>query len=538
MRKIVRTPDFPIVETSLGKLHGFQKDDVFHFHGIRYGTAERFQLPVMEEPWEGVKDAKSYGYVCPLMPGDMQAQCSTLHDPSDVYNPMAQPFCTFEMPHVFWPMSEQCLYLNVFTKHLEKDAKRPVLVWLHGGGYGSGSSIELPSYDGHNFTDYGDVVFVSLNHRLNCAGFLDLSLFGEKYKYSGIAGMADIVLALRWVHDNIEAFGGDPQNVTVAGQSGGGGKAAMLLQMPEADGLYHKIISQSGALIRVATESLEEEKKFWQELGKRTAEKLGLDENSIDRICNIPFEQLSAATDAAGREMGREPGMMLLAPSPVEGYYTGSFEFSGFRKETKDIPVIAGTVLGEFNFMHYLGDKNKYRDHEKLEMLRGTFGENTEKILTGFKELYPDKDILYALSIDIMFRPGTVRFLNKRAAFLKEQGSNAGCWNYLFSIIIPYLGGIALYHCGDIPFVFRNVESENVICTLGDGAGILQDQASDAWLSFMKNNDPSTPDLPWPEYTLDKKARLVFDTQSAVSEKDDSDFLQMYMTYMESFFQA
>ncbi|MBQ6368792.1 MAG: carboxylesterase/lipase family protein, partial [Parasporobacterium sp.] len=362
MKKVVRTPDFPIVETKLGKLHGFLQDDVYHFHGIRYGTAERFELPVMEKPWEGVRDAKSYGYICPLLPEDRQAQTALVHDPSDRNNPFAHPFCSFEMPHVYWPMDEQCLYLNVWTKHLDQGAKKPVMVWLHGGGFGSGSAIELPSYDGTNFTDYGDVVFVSLNHRLNCIGFLDLSSFGESFRYSGIAGMADIVLALQWVHENIEAFGGDPDNVTVAGQSGGGGKAAMLLQMPAADGLYHKVISQSGALKRSRTKSVEEEKIYWQELGSKTAQILGLDETSIDRIRKIPYEELSAAASQAGRELGREGGMMLLNPSPVDDYYIGSFELAGFREETADIPVIAGTVLGEFNFMHYLGDKNRYSE--------------------------------------------------------------------------------------------------------------------------------------------------------------------------------
>ena len=162
MKKVVRTPDFPIVKTRLGKLHGFLQDEVFHFHGIRYGTAERFQLPEMERPWEGVRDAKSYGYICPLMPDGMQAQASVVHDPADRNNPMAPPFASFEMPHVYWPMSEDCLYMNIWTKHLEADAKRPVILWLHGGGFGAGSSIELPAYDGHNFVDYGDVVFVSI----------------------------------------------------------------------------------------------------------------------------------------------------------------------------------------------------------------------------------------------------------------------------------------------------------------------------------------------------------------------------------------
>ena len=257
MKKVIRTPDFPIVRTKQGKLHGYQEDDVFHFYGIRYGRAERFQLPEPEPKWDGIRDAKSYGYICPLMPEEEQQEDS----------PMSAPGNSFEMQHVYWPMKEQCLYLNVWTKHLEKSAKKPVMVWLHGGGFSCGSSIEIPAYNGHNLCDYGDVVIVNLNHRLNCLGFLDLSSFGENYKYSGCAGMADVVLALQWVKENIEVFGGDPDNVTVAGQSGGGGKAAILMQMPPADGLYHKVISQSGALRDRSGTSITEEKRLWQSRG-------------------------------------------------------------------------------------------------------------------------------------------------------------------------------------------------------------------------------------------------------------------------------
>ena len=523
MKKVVRTPDFPIVETKLGKLHGFLQDDVYHFHGIRYGTAERFELPVMEKPWEGVRDAKSYGYICPLLPEDRQAQTALVHDPSDRNNPFAHPFCSFEMPHVYWPMDEQCLYLNVWTKHLDQGAKKPVMVWLHGGGFGSGSAIELPSYDGTNFTDYGDVVFVSLNHRLNCIGFLDLSSFGESFRYSGIAGMADIVLALQWVHENIEAFGGDPDNVTVAGQSGGGGKAAMLLQMPAADGLYHKVISQSGALKRSRTKSVEEEKIYWQELGSKTAQILGLDETSIDRVRKIPYEELSAAASQAGRELGREGGMMLLNPSPVDDYYIGSFELAGFREETADIPVIAGTVLGEFNFMHYLGDKNRYSEEEKMALLRETFGDKAERVRKLFEEQYPGKDPLYALSVDFLFRPATVAFLDERTKFLKKLGKETRSWNYILSVVLPYLGGITLFHCGDIPFTFRNTELEPLICTAADYREELEDRMSEAWLAFMKNGDPSTKELPWEPYTVEHKTRMQFDGQSRMNRTDDTE---------------
>ena len=527
MKKVIRTPDFPVVETKLGKLHGFMQDDVYHFMGVRYGTAQRFELPEMEKPWEGVRDAKSYGYICPLLPENGLAQTAVTHDPADADNPFAPPFASFEMPHVYWPMDEQCLYLNIWTKHLDTKAKRPVMVWLHGGGYSAGSSLELPGYDGHNLADHGDVVIVNLNHRLNCIGYLDLSSFGEEYKYTGCLGMADIVLALKWVNENIAAFGGDPDNVTVAGQSGGGGKTLALLQMPEADGMYHKLISQSGAIRRGVSTNLEEEKAYWQELGQKTVEILGLNADTIDQIRKVPYEQLSAAASKAGQELGREPGMLLFLPSPVKGYYEGPFDLAGFRKETAKIPVIAGTVLGEFNFMHYLGDKEKMTQDDKMALLQDAFGDRTERVLEQFRKIYPEKDILYAMSVDTIFRPGTIKFLDARTSWLKEEGKDTPCWNYLMSFIVPYLGGTTPFHCADISYVFRNVESEPLLCTGYEYAEKLQHHVSEAWLSFMKNGDPSTPELAWEPYDEEGRTRMIFDEDCRMCDISDQELLDL-----------
>jgi len=527
MRNVIRTPDYPVVATKLGKLHGFVQDGVFHFHGIRYGTAERFELPEMEQPWEGIRDAKAYGYVCPLMPEGRAAQTAIIHDPNDRENPFAKPFSSFEMPHTYWPMDEQCLYLNIWTKHIDADAKRPVMVWLHGGGFGAGSSIELPSYDGHNLAEYGNVVIVSIDHRLNCIGFLNLSSFGEEFKYSGIAGMADVVLALQWVRENIAFFGGDPDNVTVAGQSGGGGKAAMLLQMPAADGLYHKVISQSGVLKTGRENSLKDEKESKQQIGRKTAELLGLTEKNIGQIRKISYEQLSEAVSKAGRELDLMPGLMMLSPSPVPGYYDGQYAITGFRKETANIPVMAGNVLGEFNFMHYLGDKTRYSEQEKRDMLKETFGDKADRITDLFNNLYPGKDILYALGIDSLFRPMTVDYLDARAAYLHKNSFETKCWNYQVSAIVPYLGGITLYHCGDIAFAFRNVEKEPVLCTATEYAQELEDRMSEAWLAFMEKGNPSTDKLSWEPYTWERKVRMQFDTVSSITGKDDTELMEL-----------
>lgn len=512
MKKVIRTPDYPIVKTKQGKLHGFLQDEVFHFLGIRYATADRFAMPEPEKKWNGVRDAKAYGYICPLLP----------EKPKSEDDPMATPWCSFEMPHVYWPMNEQCLYLNVWTKHLDIEAKKPVMVWLHGGGYSAGSAVEIPAYDGHNLCEYGDVVIVNLNHRLNCLGFLDLSDFGEKYKYTGCLGMADIVVALQWVHDNIAAFGGDSENITVAGQSGGGGKSATLLQMPIADGLYHKIISQSGALRNRVDATVESEKKKWQTLGNKTAEILGLNQDTIDEICDIEYEKLSAAAVQAGEELGMPGGLMLFEPSPTDDLYIGLECVIGFREETKNIPVIAGTVLGEFSFMHYLGDKSQYTETEKYNILEQTYGINTMAVIEQFRHIYPKLDSLYALSVDTLFRIPILAFLKRRAAFTETP-----CYNYIMNFIIPYMGGLAPWHCGDIPFVFRNVEMEPAHCTGDEYIERLQNQISNAWLAFMRTGTPSTDTLPWKPYSEEKPHRMIFAETCGMEEKDDAELLSL-----------
>ena len=219
----------PIVETTKGKLRGYRFDGVNIFRGIRYAKAKRFEMPVPVEAWEGVKDACSYGMICPV-----------LSEP--------QPTGEVMTPHRFWPSSEHCQYLNVWSTSLDKEAKKPVLFWIHGGGYAAGSSIEQECYDGFNMAKLDDLVFVSVNHRLNAFGYLDVSDFGTEYRNSGNVGMADLVEALRWVRDNISAFGGDADNVTIVGQSGGGGKVTVLNQIPEADGLFAKAIVMSGVI--------------------------------------------------------------------------------------------------------------------------------------------------------------------------------------------------------------------------------------------------------------------------------------------------
>ena len=198
----------PVVQTNAGKLRGFVVDGTYTFHGIKYADAKRFQMPQPVAPWEGIRDALSYGYVSPILNRETASG-------------------EVKIPHRYWPKDENCQYLNVWTQSLDPQAKRPVMVWLHGGGFWDGSSIEHVAYDGENLSRFGDVVVVTVNHRLNILGYLDLSPYGEKYWNSGNAGNADLVASLQWVHDNIAQFGGDPENVTISASPAAAGRSPL-----------------------------------------------------------------------------------------------------------------------------------------------------------------------------------------------------------------------------------------------------------------------------------------------------------------------
>ena len=269
--------DAPIVETTKGKLRGYYFNGVNIFQGIRYAKAKRFEMPQPVDAWEGVKDAVSYGMICPVL---------------------SQPMPAGEVmtPHRFWPTSEHCQYLNVWTSSLDASAKKPVMFWIHGGGYSAGSSIEQECYDGFNMAKLDDIVFVSVNHRLNAFGYLDVSDFGDgRYSNSYNVGMADLVEALRWVRDNIAQFGGDPDNVTIFGQSGGGGKVTVLNQIPEADGLFAKAIVMSGVIPEndFATDC---EPK---ELVEKIMDTLNINDHDIERLAKVPSAQYIWAVNKA-----------------------------------------------------------------------------------------------------------------------------------------------------------------------------------------------------------------------------------------------
>ena len=338
--EILSGPGIAVADTKEGKLQGYVHHGIYNYKGVPYAQAERFQSPKPVSPWSGVKTAMSYGMVSPQL----------VDQAHDIFP-----------PHWYWPhweprnyaQSDDCQNLNIWTPGLKDGKKRPVMVWLHGGGYFMGASAVEDVYDGENLSRKGDVVVVSINHRLNSVGFLDLSAYGEKYKSSGNAGMLDIIAALEWVQRNIESFGGDPGNVTVFGQSGGGAKILSLTAMPKAKGLFHKAIVQSGTNESMGMSLPDQEVS--RRVAALTLENLGLTADKVDMLQTLPYSQLSAAANKALEQAAKEfgPERMYVAGmgwAPViDGENVmGHPVVDGFSEQAKDIPFLIGTVANEW----------------------------------------------------------------------------------------------------------------------------------------------------------------------------------------------
>ena len=498
-RKFICTRTEPVVQTKAGKLRGFQLDSTYVFQGIKYADAERFQAPKPVQPWEGVKDALSYGFVCPLMNQET-------------------PNGEVMVPHRYWPMSEHCQYLNVWTQSLDPQAKKPVLVWLHGGGFAAGSSIEQQAYDGENMSRYGDVVVVSLNHRLNILGYLDLEPFGEKYKNSCNAGNADMVEALRWIHDNIGNFGGDPENVTLFGQSGGGMKVWTLMQTPEADGLFHKGVVQSG-LIEGFTGN---DRADGRRIAAALLEELGLGENDVEQLEKVPYDRLAAAYRKAAPVLERQGVYVGGNPAPND-FYVGDPRVVGFTEHARTIPVMVGTVFGEFAFGPGVPNKYELPEAEKKAMVAEKYGEGSEELIRLFRQAWPEKDLTDLLVLDSLFRAPSRDFIEKKAAHPESP-----TFSYLFSYEFPYDGGKPAWHCSEIPFVFRN-SCLVPVCNEPGVTDKLEEQVFGAWIAFARNGNPSHPALPdWPACKPGEEQVMVFDRECGVRRNFDAELIALH----------
>ncbi|MBR3195643.1 MAG: carboxylesterase/lipase family protein [Clostridia bacterium] len=506
--QVVMTYDDPVAETKYGKVRGLKTEDTYIFRGIQYAKAKRFHMPEEPDPWEGVKNAFAFGNAC------LELNTPVAHD-----NDIVQ--------HFYYPQSERCQVLNIWTKHLEKDAKKPVMVWLHGGGWFSGSATELIAYDGENLAQYGDVVVVSLNHRLNVLGYLDLSDYGEKYRYSGNVGLADLVAALKWVKENIENFGGDPGNVTIFGQSGGGGKVAYLLQTPAADGLYHKGIIQSGGYLgHGGAEAHKHNREVSKKCAALTLKRLGIGEDEVSKIETVPWEDLAQATMEAIWLLREEGESVSWEPVYDGDYFMGDPVDMGFRKETIGTPMIIGTCFGEFSGTHdrHFSETPKalWSAEEADAIMRRAFGDKADRVKELFAKAYPDRQIQDVLFLDLDFK-------NQALGYIKGFAEAGGTiWNYMFNLETPYECGTVAWHNAEECYVFRNaayLEYEYI----PEVSEKLEDEVSGAWLAFARNSDPNCDTIPeWPACTKDSVPCMCFDKVTDLRVDHDKELIAEY----------
>lgn len=497
-KQVICNPDEPVVSTAEGMLRGLIVDDTYIFRGIKYANAKRFHMPERIKPWEGVKDAIIYGPVCP----EIQT---------------VQPSDNYTVPHIFYPQDEDCQYLNVWTQSLGAEKRKPVLVWLHGGGFATGSGIEHFSYDGENMSRFGDVVVVTLNHRLNVLGFLDLSAYSEEYRYSANVGMADIIEALRWIKRNIAAFGGDPQNVTIFGQSGGGGKVAALLQMPAAAGLFHRAIIQSG-IIRSLSDN-----KCAYNITELLLDKLDITADRIQEIEEVPYYRFQQIISEIGPR-----AFMDFAPKRDDDLYMGSIFESGICEHAKYVPVIVGNVLGEFsqNFTVTCDDgrKNSWSQEKAIMLIREKLGEAATEAIELFRRAYPEHKIQDLLFIDHLFRQGTFDYIK-----LRSQAGLDNTYGYMFKMEQPVYGGTIPWHNAEIPYVFHNADYIEPSYIPGI-TEYVQKIVCECWCSFAKTGKPSAADAPeWKPYTKKGHDMMYFDKNVEVKSADAEEDLVRFM---------
>ncbi|MCL2059247.1 MAG: carboxylesterase family protein [Oscillospiraceae bacterium] len=512
-KQFLHTVDAPVVQTTGGKLRGYLLDGVYTFHGIKYADAGRFQAPRPVAPWDGVRDAVSFGYVCPLMS-------------------VQQPGGEVMIPHRFWPEDEHCQYLNIWTNSLGKDAKMPVMVWIHGGTFNAGSSIEHVAYDGDNMARRGGVVFVTLNHRLNILGHLDMSAYGAKYENSVNAGIADLVAALEWVQGNIEGFGGDPGNVTIFGQSGGGRKTTTLMQTPAAAGLFHKAIIQSGTANWNPISSAHHKKLISLTLGE-----LGLTDADFEKLERAPYPVLVRAYARAQAKLAEQDGIANDWTPVKNGWFMGAPPFHAFTEYAKKTPLLVGSVIAEAGSTPPMPDRDDYPADKRRALIEQAYGGSQDadrdvgRLIELFKKAYPDKNELLLLDFDNRYRYNLLKYAER-----KHDESIAGTplYLYLFALEFDYLGGKGAWHCSDIPFAFLNADKVPV-CHMEGVMEKLENEMGGAWLNFARTGDPNHAGLPekWPVYNTDSRGVMVFDKKSAVRFDHEKELVELYWSLLK-----
>lgn len=487
------------VDTAAGKIRGFVDRGVHVFRGIPYGVAERFKAAVPPTPWTGVRDMLGWGFTAPQSPSPPHQNAYSLVA-SDKPLQVAQ--------------SEDCLALNVWSPGLGDGAKRPVMVWLHGGGFVSGSA-STAVHDGRNLAKAGDVVVVSLNHRLNVLGFTHLD--DPEFAQSGNVGVLDIVAALQWVRDNIEQFGGDPANVTLFGYSGGGQKISALMAMPLAQGLFHKAIVQSGQnpLLLTAEQASANTRALYDVLGLAQGDARGLQ--------SVPLDALLAAFARVWMAPPRQVWGLPARFSPVvDGSVIPAHPYQALEISA-DIPLIIGSMKEEMAGFTLMQDPDALQmsASDLKARLSPYLGAGTDRIIDGYRAIHPDYspwDLYSLISADAPTRINSILIAEKRHAL-----SRAPTFMYRVDWQTPVFGGIMKAPHGlEVPLVFRNVLEDSGLNGGGEDAFALSREISGAWVAFARSGRPDTSDHPWPAYDLAQRSTMLFDRITRVEADPDA----------------
>jgi para-nitrobenzyl esterase len=498
-----------VIQTTSGAVQGVVARGVAVFKGIPYGAppigAQRFLPPQPPAKWPDVLVATDYG-----------APAMQLYD-----RPHTGSALGLQIATVFPTRAEQkidnedCLYLNVWTPATGA-AKRPVLVWLHGGGFAYGSG-GWPVYDGGNLARKGDVVVVTLNHRLNVFGYLQLAgVAGGEYARSANGGILDLVLALEWVRDNVARFGGDPGNVTLFGESGGGAKVSTLLAMPAAKGLFHKAVIQSGpGLTGISREAASKTTQaILGELGLAGADAAKL----RAALSTLPADEILAATRAAQAKAGPDFRALPLGPV-VDGDVLPRDPFAPTAPESaRHVPLVIGWNKDEMTLFNTSAPWfGSLTDQELPSLARAAVGDGAGKLIAAYRRLNPDYTPTYlynAMLGDRFMFADSVRLAERKAA----QGG-APVYVYYLTWETPVGNGVFKSpHTLDIPFVFDNVDRAIALTGESPEERRLEDVMSSAWIAFARTGDPNHEGLPaWPQYDAKRRPTMVFDVPPHVA---------------------
>jgi para-nitrobenzyl esterase len=507
--------DIAVVDTTHGKVRGYVLRGINHFLGIPYGAdtsgANRFLPPQKPKPWTDIFPALWWGNSAP----------------QDMANRYANKYASFRDRWNYDDVSEDCLRINVFTPATNDGKKRPVLFWIHGGGFTAGNGIEQDGYNGENFARFGNVVFCSLNHRLGPLGFTNLAGVGdEKFAASGNVGMLDIVAALEWVRDNIARFGGDPGNVTIMGQSGGGAKVTTLTAMPSAKGLFHKAVILSGAGTKSG------EKEYSEKLGAYVLQEAGLKPTEIAKLQEMPWKDYLAVAAKAQQKLtaelaktgGGAPGMRRGFSPVVDGVVLPQHPyFPDAAPTAAQIPMIINSTFNEQSPSSFDASLEAITLDEVVAKLKeragfgAGFGDKAKEVVDAYAKAFPGMKPIDIWTLASSNRSGVVALADAK---VKQPAPVFVGW---FGWHPPLFDNrLRAFHCIDICFWFYNTDL--MLSHTGGGARPrkLSTRMANYLLQFMKTGNPNGKGLtPWPKYTTANGEVLILnDTCEAKNDPD------------------